>query len=315
MLNAIKPVELSTKFKNLYQGKVVNGSFRDTSLPQIPINTPLAECQRDLYENNIKEYIKISGGLDWKLFGYVTAVRYPAGKYDVDLEIINGQHRMSLAKTIDPSITEVPAHIIDCDTKEEAYRYFGLLNGGASRSVSAEERFWSMVLAQDPTAKMHESYLIRAGLSCGKVNKSPTNSNPSVKYPNFKKAVDMGIDEMLLSSSILIKGYFKKKGNWSEILFTGLTRAISFYPDLKDINSPAYTYLRQWLENDMPTAMPNLKKLQYKKYQNTSDWSWGVARGLIDDFVDAYPASKIDKKLIVTEYEKRLQQEENKKED
>ncbi len=315
MLNAINPVELSTKMKNLYQGKVVNGSFRDITLPQIPIDTPLAECQRDLYENNIKEYIKISGGLDWKLFGYVTAVRYPAGKYDVDLEVINGQHRMSLAKTIDPSVTEVPAHIIDCETKEEAYRYFGLLNGGASRSVSAEERFWSMVLAMDPEAKEHESYLIRAGLSCGKVNKSPTNSNPSVKYPNFKKAVDMGLDEMLTASSILINGYFKKKGAWSEILFTGLTRAIQFYPALKDPTSQAHQHLVQWLGNDMPTAIPNLKKLQYKRYQNTSDWSWGVARGLIDDFVDAYPASRLDKKSIIAEYEKRLSAEESKKED
>lgn len=314
MQNAIKPVELSTKMKNLYQGKIVNGSCKDTSLPQIPIDTPLAQCQRDLYENSVKEYIKTSGGLDWKLFGYATAARYPAGKYEVDLEVINGQHRMSLAKTIDPSITEVPAHIIDCDTREEAYRYFGLLNGGASRSVSAEERFWSMVLAQDPTALEHQAYLKQAGLSCGKVNKSNINLHPSIKYPNFKKAVDMGLDEMLIASSILITGYFKKKGNWSEILFTGLTRAVKFYPQLKDINSVAHKNLVQWLGSDMPIAMPNLKKLQYKKFQNTSDWSWGVARGLIEDFVEAYPSSKIDSKAIIAEYNKRLQNEDNKKE-
>jgi len=313
MFNCIKPVELSTKMKNLYQGKVVNGSYRDTTLPQVPIDTPLAICQRQLYENSIKEYIKISGGLDWKLFGYVSVAKYPKGKYEVDMEVINGQHRMSLAKTIDPSITEVPAHIIECETREEAYRYFGLFNGGASRSVSAEERFWSMVLAKDPTALRHQEYLEQAGLSCGKVNKSETNSNPSVKYPNFKKAVDMGLDEMLLASKILLNGYFAKRGVWSEVAFTGLTRAIQFYPSLKDSQLAGHKNLVQWLEQDMPRAMPNIKKsLQYKTFQNTSDWSWGVARGMIEDFVDAYPASGIDKKKIIEEYERRLDQEKEK---
>lgn len=268
-----EPVELkSTHQKYLYN---IKGSPAKATM--IDINTPMSKVQRKLYKQDILKYIERSQGLNWDLFGVVTAVKFK----DESMEVINGQHRMSLARTIDPSITEVPAHVIKLQDEKDAFRYFGLMNGGASRNVSNEEQFWALVLAEDPAELKLKAILERANLACGKVNEG--NNRFSVKYTNFKKSVNMGAEEAIYAAKLIQDAGF---GRWNDSLFAGLTRLLSFknYKHyLMDQTCAEGKAFCDWFM-EVPRHY-QMSDLQFKKYRNVTDWSYGIAYGLMQKFL------------------------------
>ena len=268
-----EPVELkSTHEKYLYN---IKGSPANATM--IDINTPMSKVQRKLYKQDILKYIERSQGLNWDLFGVVTAVKFKDGS----MEVINGQHRMSLARTIDPSITEVPAHVIQLQDEKDAFRYFGLMNGGASRNVSNEEQFWALVLAEDPAELKLKAILERANLACGKVNEG--NNRFSVKYTNFKKSVNMGAEEAIYAAKLIQDAGF---GRWNDSVFAGLTRLLSFKnykPYLMDQTCAEGIAFRDWFM-EVP-RYNQMRELQFKKYRNVTDWSYGIAYGLMQKFL------------------------------
>ena len=93
------------------------GHERGTWAPgdRIPVDIPLARCQRPYRARNVYKYIAEVQGLNRDLFGYAKAVRR---RSDGQLALIDGQHRINLVKIISPQTKEVPAQIITVDDED-----------------------------------------------------------------------------------------------------------------------------------------------------------------------------------------------------
>lgn len=261
------------------------GKVRGEMAPgdRIPVDTKMDESQRDLQQANIWKYAEKSKGVDWNLFGYATAVRYPDGS----LKLINGQHRIDLIRHFAPDITEVPAHIVDLthlteeEAKKEAASLFAKMNGTASRSLTSDQLFWAEVIEGDPDALHYKSVLERANLMCGKVNEGPGRKN--VKYANFVKAVKMGVEETIRAAELIDYAYPKNAMN--DTLLSGLARLFSHssYEELMDSESTLYKQFEEWFVNILPEVM-TIQDLSFREYRNTHQWHDGVAYGIYQKF-------------------------------
>ena len=272
MTNLVEPIKLKKshqKYMNCQKGVPAVAT-------NISIDTPMSKVQRGLYRNDLLKYIEKAGGINWDLFGVVTAVKHKDGS----MEIINGQHRMTLVKTLLPKVTEVPAHIIDLNDEKDAFRYFGLMNGGASRNVSNEEQFWALVLAEDTEALKLKDILEDADLACGQVNEG--NKRPKVKYTNFKKATEMGIDACVLAAHTIRNAY---PDTWNDNLYSGLTRLFSMdeYKAFLDEDGDEYKTFDSWLTQ--ASKFYQISDLQFRQYRDITDWSYGIAYGLMQKFM------------------------------
>jgi hypothetical protein len=239
-------------------------------------------CQRAFYPEQVQKYIAEHKCLDWKLFGYVTAVRYPNG----DLRIINGRHRTSVALTIDPSIKEVPAHIVDVSGPEEAAILFSGMNGVLSKNLKSEEILWSQIIAKDNSALFVQKMLTTCGLACGKVNEFDKQGKPNiqVKLANFEKCLKFGALETELAVKLIKKAYPKARGEIDNLL-SGTTRLITLdaYKTLGNTQLEIGKRFETWFTTILPNAK-TLKQTNFKKYHNTTQWYNGVAFGLYELF-------------------------------
>jgi hypothetical protein len=261
------------------------GKVRGDMAPgdRIPVNTEMDAAQRDLQEGNIWKYAEKSKGVDWNLFGYATAVKYPGGT----LKLINGQHRIELVKHFAPEVTEVPAHIVDLshlsddEAQKESASLFAKMNGTASRHLTSDQLFWAGTIEGDPDALFYKSVLERANLMCGRVNEGP--GRKKVKYSNFIKAVKMGVDETIRAAELIDYAYPKNAMN--DTLLSGMARLFSHssYEELMDSNTKIYQQFEDWFVNILPQVM-TIQDLSFRVYRNTHLWHDGVAYGLYQKF-------------------------------
>jgi hypothetical protein len=280
----VAPLELSKpdlKFQYQEYGQWANGD-------RIPIGTPMSPVQRETKDGYIRSKIRLQKGLNKNLFGVVKVARLPSGK----LEVIDGRQRMTLAITVNPGITEVPAHIIDFSnlTEEEAsktsYKYFYELND--TKKVANEDMFYSQVMQEDPTAIEMKELLEKCNLACGKVNKS--NAFASIKYATFEKCFSRN-KEAILRAAYLFETYVPF---WNDNCFIGVHRWLSAnisagskknsswgaidHSELLDPNSKAWQSCEEFFEDKV--ADWQLDDLMFQQYKNMNDWSWGTAVGL-----------------------------------
>ena len=277
----------------------------------VPVTTEMDKCQRKFYPEEIQKYIEKHQGLNWKAFGYVTVVKYPDGS----MRMINGRHRTSLAITIDPSITHVPAHIVEVKDEEEAAILFAAMNGDSSKTLKTEELFWSQVIAKDPDALEVKEVLELCGLACGKVNEFDKNGNLNiqVKLANFKKCLKFGIIETQFIVDKIKRAY--PKANEFDNLLSGATRLVTIneYKTLLNNQLEIGNRFDVWFT----TILPNTKTIQqtnFKKYRNTTQWYNGVAYGLYQLFKvymsnNGYPCPAV--KTIKEIYEAGVAEEED----
>lgn len=267
----ILAVELSDNLK-----KAVSRPQIGTPAPgkTVSVDTPLHEVQRPLHERAITKYIDLVGTIDWNLFGYVTAVRYP----DKSLAIIDGQHRISLVKTLSPQTKEVPAHIIDVKNDEYAALLFAYLNGVAIRKVSNEELLWAEVIARDPVALDILRVLKLAGVSCGQVNAG----HIKVSRVTFVKCMKLGEAETILAVDLIKKAYPGRDN--IDLLLHGLVKLLSIpqYAGLSN-NLTLGKMFREWMTDVFP-LQHDYKEACFKQYQNNSQWQIGIAYGLMEKF-------------------------------
>lgn len=251
------------------------GSSYGTPAPggRISVDTPLAPFQRKKSKAKVTEYINKSKGVDWNLFGYATAVRYPDGR----IELINGQHRIDVVRQILPDVKEVPAHIIDLTETQYAATLFDNMNGAASQNLKSEEQFYAQIYAGNKHALMLESILKKTNFSVGKVNESPTNR--PIKYANFVKCVRFGSDEFLRAAELVDTIW--PKGSVSDNLLSGMSRLFSIneYAPLMDNTCSIGKGFEQWLTNHANNGITQ-RELEFKKYQNAGPWYDAIAYGL-----------------------------------
>jgi hypothetical protein len=262
--------------KNLHQ---FIGNQRGKMAPglKIPVDTEMNVTQRDLHARDIFKWIEKHQGVDWNLFGYATAVRFPDGT----LELINGQHRITLVKWMLPDVKEVPAHIIDITDQDYAAKLFSAMNGGSARKLNTEELFWAEVIGKDPYALYVRDQLVKMNLACGKVNEGV--GRKQVKYPNFVKCLKMGEDATAKAVELIDSAY-PGQGIDDQVL-SGVTRLLSLtdYADLGDCDTNIGIQFEQWFTKNLADSH-QLSELRFNEYKNTSQWYNGVAYGLAKKF-------------------------------
>lgn len=260
---------------------------------RVSIDTPLAISQRELNETKCWEYIRQHDGVNWDLFGYVKAVRLPSG----ELLIIDGQHRMYIIKRILPHCTEVPAHIVD-GTSELAARYFDALNGGSSKNLTTEEKFWAKLCAGDEFAQMIANCVAKTEYSLGKFQQS--EDRVGLKYANTLKAIRMG-ESYFQKSCEITHELWPGRGGCDNFI-SGQTRLFQIYPELANPELKIHEHYVEWLRVLRDGLNVNPSNLQFKKYRNNGPWYDAVAYGLARKFFqmirgrgwNAPPLSKIE---------------------
>jgi len=243
----------------------------------VSVDTPLHEVQRPLHEASIRKYINRIGTIDWNMFGYVTVVEYPDGSQ----RIIDGQHRISLVKTLSPMTKSVPAHIIHISNTEDAAQYFAFLNGVMIRKITNEELLWAEVIARDPDALNTFRVLKLANLSCGQVNPG----FKKVKRAVFEKCIKLGEENTILAADLIKRAY---PGNDNiDLLLHGLVQLLSV-PEYKNLSSDLTLgkMFKEWFIERLPEGR-DYKDACFKTYQNNSQWHIGIAFGLMEVF-DTY---------------------------
>lgn len=284
----VDPIELNDELKSLPlyntapRGVMAGTPGRD----RVSVDAPMAIAQRPFHPKNVcKNIIKTKGQIDWNLFGLVTAVR---NKKTGETCIINGQHRISLIKTLDPSIKEVPAHIIDEDDEVYVAKLFGYMNGGASDAVTREERLWADIVAQDPHALNIERILVKCGLGCGIVNEFDTrgNRNVQVNIAGFEKCIAIGEDKTLKALALIRKAYPNEKKNIDQQLL-GLTSflGISEYAKLMDPKTKLAQRFDHWFTTVVPESLSFDKGLKFFTHRNWApSWEDAIAYGIAKKF-------------------------------
>ena len=245
---------------------------------RIPVDTPLASCQRPYKARNVYKYIAEVKGLDRHLFGYATAVKR---KSDGKLALINGQHRINLVKIVSPTTTEVPAQVIEVDDADfESYSslLFQQSNGKVSKGLSNEELFKSSVLAKDAYALYVEGILKKCDLSIGEVNASPTTL--PVVYAGFAKCLKLGETETVRAVELLKAGF----NTVADDPLHGLVFLFSLteYADLGNPKKAVGQHFEQWLTKAVP-MFHGINDLKFKKYRQGA-WEKGIAYGLAQSF-------------------------------
>jgi len=245
---------------------------------RIPVDTPLASCQRPYKARNVYKYIIEVKGLDRNLFGYATAVKR---KSDGQLALINGQHRINLVKIISPTTTEVPAQVIEVDDHEfESYSslLFQQSNGKVSKGLSNEELFKSSVLAKDAYALYIESIINQCDLSIGEVNCVP-NTFPIV-YAGFVKCLKLGESETVRAVDLFKQGF----NTVADDPLHGLVFLFAqpTYADLADPTTAVGKHFEQWLTRAVP-MFHGVNDLKFKKYRQGA-WEKGIAYGIAQSF-------------------------------
>lgn len=243
---------------------------------RISVHTPLALSQRPLNITKVKEYVKHHQGVDWNLFGYVTAMRLKNG----EMLLVDGQHRRELVKTYLPDVQEIPAHIID-GTPELSARYFYAMNGGSSSHLKSEEVFWAKLQAGDEFATSIADTLSKTQWSVGKVNTNKANTR-SCKYANAVKSIGFSEDAFIRSTQIIDEVF---PTGPADNLLSGMSRLLSIpqYAELGNPNKAIGKQFVQWLKN-IKAIGASPKNLEFKKYRNTGPWYDAVAYGLARHF-------------------------------
>lgn len=245
---------------------------------RVPVDIPLAQCQRDYKKQNVFRYIAEVKGLDRDLFGYAKAARR---KSDGALALIDGQHRINLVKIVSPTTREVPAQIIDVSDEDfEAYsaQHFHRSNGTVSKGLSNEEQFYAKVIAKDSTALHIESILKLCNLKCGRVNDIP-NALP-VDYATFVKCLKLSEPMTIRAVDLLTKGFKSSNTN----VLHGLVFLFSqpHYSELADANKAVGRHFEEWLTKAVP-MFHGISDLKFPKYQQGA-WQKGVAYGIAQSF-------------------------------
>ncbi len=258
----------------------------------VPIDTLLLDGQRPIGIKNINDYIKHDKGVNWDKFGIVKAAQLPNGT----LRIIDGQQRMSIIKTILPSVTQVPAQIIQC-TMSEAREHFKSCNSSGQKSLTAAEIWFNdLVDGQSEAIEIHD-LLIDCDFSCERVN---VLGLQEVKFATIKKCLGEGRDATVRAANLwhaaMDQDRMSKLTFFNSGCFHGLVKMLSIHvPPLKneykeinhakelmDPNNSVYLAFNNWWMNE--AARMTIGQMKYNRFKVDPN-QISVAYGLTQDFV------------------------------
>lgn len=236
--------------------------------------------QRDLVEGRLDNTIAKFDGWDYNLMGIIIVWYNPATQtfYNID-----GRHRIDGMRRFQPSVTHVPAIIIETTDIEYISKVFAGFNGVASKKLNAEELLLANVYAQDPTSLYHESVMVKADIASGKVPVNSHKGKLQVKYPNFVKALRHGEDNLLRAINLVKAAYPGQKID--DVLMASIAFMFETYADsgLSDNNTKFGAMFEQWFI-DNAFAMDGKPGYLFKHLKDSNTWHIGRAYGLYANF-------------------------------
>jgi hypothetical protein len=277
------------KSKQQYIGAVApNSPFTVTEEAPMPriemvciddLETP--PMQRDLVEGRLDNTIAKFEGWDYNLMGIIIVWYNPATEkfYNID-----GRHRVDGMRRFQPTVTHIPAIIIETTDIEYISKVFAGFNGVASKKLNAEELLLANVYANDSTALYHESVLLKADIASGKVPVDNYKGKLQVKYPNFVKALKYGEDNLLRAIDLCKAAYPGQKID--DVLMAGLAFMFQTYADsgLSDNNTKFGAMFEQWFVDNATAMDGKTPAYQFKSLKDCNNWLIGRGYGIYANF-------------------------------
>lgn len=259
----------------------------------VPVDLPAVACQRKVYKQRARNYIKSVGEFDWNLFGVISVVEYPDG----NREIVDGGHRVFLVKEYLPHISEVPAVVLPVEDEQQASRLFHRFNGTASKSVTAEEQFVAQVLGDEAEALNFEKVLRRCkvcvssnGIKVGSdigtgyngaEQKSIMFIPKEVRISKFKELARFN-EEHLTTACNLINSIFYNDKTMNMMLLQGIVGLLKFFEQRgEEFN---YDKFESFL-SDKAKSTPQ-SKMTYPELRKHNHYGISIAYGLYNDMSD-----------------------------
>lgn len=281
---------LSSKVKDNIQQATKGFAGSPANAPMICIDKLFVpEYQREVFGGSLTKHLdNWNNTFDWDLFGVVTVA--PISGTD-NYIILNGQHRTILGYVC-MDIREVPVHIVTTrDPKKQAKLFWGM-NGGTVKRISNEEQFTAEVYAEIPDAMDLKNVLIQSNLSCGKINVDPLHAK--VKRKSLEKAVKKGRQNVSLAVNLLRRNLWRKR--WSDQVFVALVYALS--TDKINWTETLLDDFKKWIDAKSDNTTSPLDLID-NSLKNASDWSVGLAYGIIRDFMKVQRAKGRETQSIV----------------
>lgn len=173
--------------------------------------------QRDIVSSRLRKILK---EFNWRYFQPVTLSPQDDGTYAV----LDGQHRVEAAR-LHPDLDEVPAIIVVMDGLREEADTFVKVNTSRT-AVSAIDKYYAGLIAEDPTALMIKRVCDRAGCGIayaqGKEKAGQTNAVTAVG----RAANAYGEKATAEAMRLLSEAWPKDKRALKGTLINGLARVI-----------------------------------------------------------------------------------------
>lgn len=268
--------------------------------------------------------------IDLDFFGALNVTEnIEEGGYDID----NGQRRtvLLLCKMLansemsmeDFNKLEIPCLVSKDKTEyKDRAKKFWLFNGGggASKGLSNEEQFKAQVEAEMSDALYYKDIIEKAELACGEVN--DVNAERQIAWKTLDKAMHMGSkfqnrkkahEDRSAFWVIQIAKLFKKgwgPGQMDNQLFNGMAHLANhphyqliFLTEKKYNGKTIWEQLEEHIEKVAKTySTPKRYVETFQQYKNISDWSVGIAYGLVEHFAREKEGKGIQAKQLRDEY-------------
>jgi hypothetical protein len=255
------------------------------------------------------------------------------GGYDID----NGQRRtvLLLCKMLAAANNmpmeefnkiEIPCLVSTAKTMyKDRAKKFWLFNGGGNASKGlSKEQFKAQVEAEMADALYYESVIKKAELACGEVNNITDGGNAErqIAWKTLDKALGMGSkfqnrkkahEDRSAFWVEKIANLFKKAwgpGQMDNQLFNGFAHLVNhphyqliFLTEKKYDGKTIWEKLVEHIEKVAKTySTPKRYVETFQKYKNISDWSLGIAYGIVEHFAGEIGGKGIRAKQLRDEY-------------
>tara|TARA_Y100000310_G_C20521810_1_gene734061 strand:+ start:154 stop:1068 length:915 start_codon:yes stop_codon:yes gene_type:complete len=200
-------------------------------MPNINVDVP-SRVNRDTKATTIEKHLNLSKGFNWDLWDPPKVAKLPNGK----MFLYDGDHSRAMYKLAFPKENLMPVAVREISTLEEIHQLFHLVNGGARKNVSAEERFVHQFLSGDVKTINTADQLSQCGLSVYCSNESNGSvgnpSHPKTKIRGFRKAISTSSVDCVKQAAEMIVSTFGSADEVHSELLEGLSIVYNDYPEV-----------------------------------------------------------------------------------